>query len=395
METIHKVKYRWVILSVYMLVTALCFMCWLTFASIETFTENRFNLSNDIVIWLTHVFVLFSFLLSIPAGKLIDKWGYKTGVGIGVGLMGVFTLFRFLDTHSFIILLISQAGMAMGQPFIVNGVNKLAVNWFPHEEHATAIGLGMVSFVIGDTVALGLTPHLVTHFSFEFMLYAYSTATVIGALLFFILTKSPLQEEKETENPSIWSEVKEMSKFKNYNLSAVLFVMSTAVIVYFLTYSEKMIHELHNVPLTTIGNLSAIFMLCSLVGGITIPILSDLVKNRKNVLILSVMLTAPSIALFLYSPNFLWLALSTSSIGFFLSSIQPLIFTVSAETLEPKYAGVSVGYLQFLGNGGALIFIPIMAALRSASGSFTIPLFVVIFTVITSVYAAIKIRDTY
>lgn len=395
MEPLHKVRYRWVVLSAYMIVTILSFMSWLTFASIETITETRFQLPNHIVVWLTHIFILSAFLLAIPSGKMIDRWGYKNGVGIGVLLMGIFALFRLLNTHSFLILLISQAGIALGQPIILNGINKLVVSWFPREEHATAIGLGMISIVIGDALALGLTPHLVTHFSFEFMLYVYSIAITVGSLLFMILTKSQPHEIKITENPSIWSEVKEISKFKNYNLSVILYLTSISIIVFFLTYFEKMLNELHGLSATTIGNLSVVFMLFSVIGGIIVPIFSDKAKNRKIFLVSSFILLVPSIILFLYTNNFLWLTVSTSLAGFFLSATQPLIFTISAETLEPKYAGVSVGYLQFTSNGAALFFVPIMAGLRSLSGSFTIPLLAVLLTVFIAIFAAAKIEDTF
>lgn len=395
MENVQKVTYRWVILAVYMLVTALSFMCWLTFASIETITENRLQLPNQIVVWLTHVFILCAFILSIPAGKWIDKWGFKTGVGIGVILMAVFSLFRFINTHSFLILMISQTGIALGQPFILNGVNKLVVNWFPKEEHATAIGLGLISLVIGDMIALGLTPHLVDRFSFEFMLYAYSIATCIGALLFFLLTKTRPQEASIIENHSIWSEIKEISKFRNFNFSTVVCVISNAIIVFFLTYFEKMLHEIQEMPTTTIGNLSIIFMLFSVAGGVIIPIVSDRVKNRKILLVITLILVVPAVGIFPFCSNFICLALSTSAAGFFLSASQPLIYTIAAETLKAKYAGFSVGYLQFLGSGGALLFIPFMAALRSLAGSFMIPIFILLLFVLASIFFAAKIKDTY
>ena len=57
-------KYRWVVLAVYMYISALTQLYWLNFAAIETFIEERFSISASTVMWVTLVFPLVQVILS-------------------------------------------------------------------------------------------------------------------------------------------------------------------------------------------------------------------------------------------------------------------------------------------------------------------------------------------
>ena len=135
-------SYRWVVLAIYMYVSALTQLYWLNFAAIETFIEDLLKIPASDVMWFTLVFPLIQVILTLPAGLIIDKKGFKFGIGLGAVFTGVFALFRVINPTSFAILLISQIGISIGQPFVLNGITKLATSWFSPKEEATAVGLG-------------------------------------------------------------------------------------------------------------------------------------------------------------------------------------------------------------------------------------------------------------
>jgi len=154
-------KYRWVVLAIYMYIVALTQLYWLNFAAIDTYLEEHLQISAMKVGLLTLVFPLLFLFLSIPSGIIIDKKGYKFGVSIGVIFTGAFALFRLINPYSFNVLLISQIGISIGQPFVLNGITKLSTTWFPKNEEATAVGLGSLSLFLGMIIGLGTTPFLV------------------------------------------------------------------------------------------------------------------------------------------------------------------------------------------------------------------------------------------
>ena len=204
-------KYRWAVLAVYMYVCALTQLYWLNFAAIETYIEERLGMQAAGVMWFTLVFPLVQVLLTLPAGIIIDRKGFKFGVGVGVLFIGLFAMIRLIDPLSFTVLLISQIGIAVGQPFILNGVTKLAVTWFSRKEEATAVGLGSMALFIGMIVGLGLTPFIVEHYSYEGMLTVYGIMGLIGIPLFFLLVKpgpaTPAREPDTSVPEAGWQKI--------------------------------------------------------------------------------------------------------------------------------------------------------------------------------------------
>jgi len=47
---------------------------------------------------------------------------------------------------------------------------------------------------------------------------------------------------------------------------------------------------------------------------------------------------------------------------------------MSAEITGARFAGISVGYLQLLGNGAAVGIVPLMEFMRGATGQYILPL---------------------
>ena len=61
-------------------------------------------------------------------------------------------------------------------------------------------------------------------------------------------------------------------------------------------------------------------------------------------------------------------------LGFFFISALPIMLTMSAEITGARFAGISVGYLQLLGNGAAVAIVPIMESMSRATGQWILPL---------------------
>src|SRR4030043_98094 len=242
-------RYRWVVLAIYMYISALTQLYWLNFAAIETFVEERFTIAASSVMWFTLVFPLVQVLLSMPAGVVIDRKGFKYGVGIGAVFTGVFAMLRLVNTDSFTVLLISQIGIAIGQPFVLNGVTKLVVTWFPQKEEATAVGLGSLALLVGMMVGLGATPALVQYLGFETMLLIYSVLGILGILLFFSLVKphpaTPPREVEVHQEITGWQGIKHILKMRDFVILGFIALIGIGVFNGLATWLEKILGELN------------------------------------------------------------------------------------------------------------------------------------------------------
>ena len=82
-------------------------------------------------------------------------------------------------------------------------------------------------------------------------------------------------------------------------------------------------------------------------------------------------------------------------LGFFLISALPIMLTMSAEITGPRYAGVSVGYLQLLGNLAAVILVATIEGLHSWTGQFVAPLVMLAVLLFGSFLVSLWIKETH
>jgi len=389
--------YRWVVLAVYMYIAALTQLYWLNFAAIETFVEESFSITASSVMWFTLAFPLVQVFLSMPAGMVIDKKGFKYGVGIGAVFTGLFAMLRLVNSDSFAVLLVSQIGIAIGQPFVLNGVTKLVVTWFPQKEEATAVGLGSLALLVGMMVGLGATPALVEFLGFERMLLIYGILGVLGILLFFLLVKprpaTPPREVEVGQEITGWQGIKHILKMKDFVILGFIALIGIGVFNGLATWLEKILNELHEIPMTGAGIISAILILSGIVGCIIIPMVSDRIMKRKPFLLLASAVGAVSIIALMVSKGYAANMVNGIFLGFFLISALPIMLTMSAEITGARFAGISVGYLQLLGNAAAVAIVPIMESMHNVTGQFILPLGFIAGLLAISFILAIVVRE--
>ena len=390
-------KYRWVVLLVYMYIAALTQLFWLNFAGIDTYMETALHFSAMKVGMLAAVFPFTFLILSIPAGVVSDRKGYKFAVGIGAILTGVFAAVRLFSPYSYLMLFVSQFGISLGQPFVLNAITKLSVTWFPENEDATAVGFGSLALFLGMIVGLGLTPVLVKNFGFVKMLWIYSTLTVLGIPLFYIFTKDkpdfpPRVEETEFE-VSYLQGIKNLSKIRDFILLGFVALIGIGVFNGIVTWLEKILNELHGISMLKAGNISSILVFSGMLGCIVIPVLSDKLRKRKPFLIVASAVGIFSVFVLLRGPTYSVQFANAAVFGFFAISILPLLLAMSAEIAGSRFAGISAAYLQLLGNGAAVLIVPLIEVLHRVSGGYALPLYFIVSLFFVALFLALLIRE--
>ena len=156
--------YRWIVLLAFMAIVVANQSLWITFAPITGAAATYYGVSDLAIGLLSMSFMVVYIVVSIPASWTIDTYGIRVAVGIGAVLTGVFGLLRGLLAPSYTLVLVCQIGIAVGQPFILNAITKVAARWFPIQERATAAGLGSLAMYVGIMIGLALTPFLTLRF---------------------------------------------------------------------------------------------------------------------------------------------------------------------------------------------------------------------------------------
>ena len=153
--------YRWVVLGVVMIVNFMIQVLWISYGAIIADASDYYGVSHQLVTLLSMVFMIAFIPLSLPAAWVIDSRGFRTAVGFGVVLMGVFGVLRGLSGSNYTLVLVCTIGIAIAQPFLLNAWTKMPANWFASGERATAVGLITLASMLGVGAGLGLSPALV------------------------------------------------------------------------------------------------------------------------------------------------------------------------------------------------------------------------------------------
>jgi cyanate permease len=390
--------YRWVMLVVYMFIVAMNQLLWITFAPITSEAVHYYGVSELWIGILSMSFMVVFVLFSIPASWIIDKYGIRIGVGIGALLTGIFGLTRGFASTNFNLLLVSQIGIAIGQPFLLNSITKLSARWFPITERATASGLGTLSMYVGILAGMIFTPFLTLSSGIDGMLYFYGILAVIAAGIFILLAKEgpptapclPGQEERAL----VLDGFKIIFRSRDFLLLMFIFFIGLGVFNSVTTWIEAILNP-RNISVTQAGIVGGVMIAAGIAGAMVIPILSD--RYQKRVPFIQLALLGATIGLIgiSYSTNLSLVMLSGGVLGFFLLSSGPIGFQYGAEITYPASEGSSNGLLLLMGQISGIAFIFGLDIFKSkADGSMSNPLMVLIGLMVLSLIASTRLKES-
>ncbi len=387
--------YRWIILVAFMLVIAANQLLWITFAPITGDAARFYGVSDLAIGLLSMIFMIVFIIASIPASWVIDTYGIRIGVGIGAALTGLFGLLRGLFAADYTGVLIAQAGIAVGQPFVLNAIAKIAGRWFPLNERATAAGMGTLAIYLGIFVGLALTPFLVLRSSIATTLMVYGAFSAAIAILFFVLARerppTPVGEEARS---LVFDGYKRLFRQREFILLLILFFIGLGVFNAVTTWIEEIVRP-RGFSIDQAGLVGGLMVLGGVVGAIVIPPLSDRMRRRVPFIILALAGAIPGLIGITFATSYSLLLASAFVLGAFLLSSGPLGFQYAAEVTYPAPEGTSNGLLLLAGQVSGIAFIIGMDALKSpATGSMATSLLILTGLMVACLALATRLRES-
>ena len=386
--------YRWVVLACFMFIAAVSQLLWITFAPI-TIEASRFYGTSDMMIGLLSMsFMVIYIPVVIPSAWAIDTWGLRAAVGLGAALTAAFALTRGVFAESFPLVFASQIGLAIGQPFILGAITKVAARWFPAKERATASGFGTLALYLGILVAMGLTPSLTIRYGMRTMLLIYGVAAAVAAALFFALVRErPPTPAGHDERALMLDGLKQMLRQKDFILLMVIFFVGMGIFNGVSTWIETIIRP-RGFTIGQAGTLGALMLIGGIVGALAIPILSDLGRRRRVFIIVSLIGMIPGLVGMTYATSYPLLLASGFVFGFFLLSSGPIGFQYGAEITNPAPEGTSNSLLIVMGQVSGIIFILCMDAFKSPGGAMTGSMLALVALTVVSVVLALLLKES-
>ena len=398
-ETSFKVYgYRWIVLLAFMGVVAINQLLWITFASITSKATEYYNVSDLSIGLLSMSFMIVFIFVSIPASWVIDTRGIRVAVGIGAALTGVFGLLRGLLAENYTLVLVAQIGIAIGQPFILNAVTKVAARWFPLQERATASGLGSLAMYVGMAVGLVLTPYLTDQFDIPGMLVAYGIVAMVAGVVFFAVARErpptpPCPPDREERSLAL-DGLKRTLRKRDFILLMVVFFVGLGMFNAVTTWIEDVVGP-RGFTSTQAGLTGGLMIVGGIVGALVVPSLSDHYRRRVPFIIMAIGGATLGLVGVTFATIYWLLLASAFVLGFGLLSAGPVGFQYGAEVTYPASEGTSNGLLLLMGQISGIAFIFAMDGLKnSETSSMTVPLVVLIVLMVLAVIVCTRLKES-
>jgi MFS family permease len=390
--------YRWVVLLAFMAVIFVNQMLWITFASITGPAARFYGVSDLAIAFLSLSFMLVYIFVSLPASWVIDTYGIRVGVGIGAVLTGVFGLMRGVSATNYITVLIAQIGIAVGQPFLLNAITKVAARWFPLEERATASGLGTLSMYAGQVTALALTPLLLLAMGLPSTLLVCGVIAVAGAAVFLIFARehppTPASPAGDEVRSLVFDGLRQTLRNRDFLLTMLIFFIGLGVFNGVTTWIEDIVRP-RGFSITQAGLTGALMVGGGIVGALILPALSDRYRRRVPFIVLAVSASIFGLIGITFALHYGVLLAGAAIMGFFLLAAGPIGFQYGAEVAYPAPEGTTTGLLLLVGQVSGIIFILGMDQFKQAgSGSMTSSLVVLIGLMIVAALLSTRLRES-
>jgi sugar phosphate permease len=389
--------YRWVVLLAFMFVVAVNQLLWITFAPITSSAAGYYGVSDLSIGLLSMCFMIVYIFVSIPASWAIDTYGIRVAVGIGAALTGVFGLLRGLLATNYTWVLVAQIGIAIGQPFILNAVTKVAARWFPVRERATASGLGSLAMYLGIVVGMALTPYLTLQSGIGSTLVAYGVVSVIAIVIFFAAVRerppTPPCPPDQEERSLVFDGLKQILRKRDFVLLMVVFFVGLGVFNGVTTWIEEIVSP-RGFSITQAGIVGGLMVVGGIIGAVIIPSLSDHYRKRTPFIILSMIGATLGLVGLAIATSYWILLVSAFVLGFFLLSAGPLGFQYGAEITYPAPEGTSTGMLLLMGQISGIIFIFGMDMLKSPTGAMTTSLVVLVVLMVLGLLLCTRLKES-
>ncbi len=365
--------YRWVVLAVFMLINITIQILWISYAPITGLAAEYYGVTDLKIGLLAMIFMIVFVPLSLPASWVIDTLGFRRAVSIGAIMMGIFGVLRGLAGANYTLALISTIGIAIGQPFLLNSWTKMPALWFGARERATAVGLITLSSLAGIALGMVLPPMLINTTSISQAQLLYGGIAAVTSVLFLIFARekpaTPPCADGQEERALMLDGLKHALKVKEFWLYLGVCFIGMGIFNGVTTWVENIVRPRGFSP-SDAGTLGALMLLGGLLGAVILPSFSDKQHKRQKFIMIGVAFAIPGLFGLAFAQSAWLLYVSSFSLGFFLTSANPVGMQYCAEVTYPTPEGTSAGLIQLFGQT-SVVFVYIMEALSTRDGSFT------------------------
>jgi cyanate permease len=240
-----------------------------------------------------------------------------------------------------------------------------------------------------------LTPILIESISIPNVQLIYGAIAAASAVLFVVLAReappTPPCAPNQTARALMLDGLKHALTVKRFWYYVLVSFIGLGIFNGITTWVENIVRPRGFTP-TDAGILGALMLVGGVLGAIVIPPFSDRQHKRQPYIMLGIALCIPGLIGLTYATEAWLLFVSAFAFGFFLISSSPIGMQYASEVTHPTPEGTSNSLIQLFGQA-SVVFVYIMDGLKSADGSFTLPLLLAIGLLLVSLAFITQMKD--
>jgi MFS family permease len=385
---------KWLYLILFSLVALVSQMLWLNFGAMGTFMQKNYEIDELMASLPILVFPLFYVLLSVNAGAMIDKKGYKPVVSFGVILMSLGSIVRVFHDN-FYVMLVGQSLIAIAQPYIINGISKLVADWFDEKDAGGAIGIGTGFMFIGMGVGIGVSPAIAGEdgSGYGLMLTIMAAITVVTSLLFVFGVKTNKKSTAMVISSGGLKDYGTLLKNKNIIILNLIAFASLGFFNGISGFLEQMLVE-QGIKSEDGGMVAAALIGGGILGAFIVPMISDKIKRRKIIMIIAAV-GATALAYPVMTGNNIGLLYALAgTLGFVFLPGYAILLTASEEEAGKEKAGASTGLIMLFGNFGGVVVV-FLAPILKGEGSWAPAVYLCMGLLVAATLLSFVMKETF
>jgi len=163
-------------------------------------------------------------------GAIIDRWGIRKSIFLGVILIGLSEVLRYFAS-GFGTMFLCVALFGVGGPLISIGSPKTISLWFRGKERGTAVGVYLTGVWIGGAAIVTMMNSVVmplTGYSWRIAFLCFGLLVFAGALLWWLLARDikPVEAEESTSIKEVFTSI---ISLRNVQLIFIMGLLTFAI----------------------------------------------------------------------------------------------------------------------------------------------------------------------
>ncbi len=363
-------RYRWAMLG----------LVWLLYVVFGVYTRSLAPLVTPIIEDLSISFVEMGFILgswqltyivfATIDGAIIDRWGLRKSLLIGVIIMGLSEVLRYF-AGGFVTLLLCVALIGIGGPMISIGCPKAIALWFDEKERGLATGICMTAPSIGGLVALSTANSIImplTGDSWRLTFVVYGAAAFVAAALWWWRAKDTGEAGTKGET-GILRIFSTLARLRIVQLILLMGLFSFTISHGFDSWLPQIL-EARGISPAAAGFTASIPLLVGIPSVFIIPRITP-APARNYVIALMSALVALALLLVATGSGIV-LTLALALFGLSATPIMPLLILILMQSPEvgSKYLGSAVGMFFCVAEVGGFAGPLVLGMIRNMTGDF-------------------------